>query len=119
MTRLVVGPGLEDLPDALLHHLMSMLAPADTLRLRAVSRSLAAAARTLPGGLFVQLSIVLSDRFPDTERCGGITWHLYIAVIQGKVRTWACHHELGMSGLGGFLSRFRDIRSACRLAEQL
>ena len=62
-------PGLEALPDALLHHVISLLAPLDTLRLRAVSRGLAAAVRTLPGGLFAELSIVLTDESLDAEWC--------------------------------------------------
>ena len=63
-------PRLDALPDALLHHVMLMLEPSDMLRLRAVSRGLAAAVRTLPGCLFAKLSIVLPDGSPDTERCG-------------------------------------------------
>ncbi len=38
-----------------------------TLRLRAVSRGLAAAVRTLPGGLFAKLSFALPDASVDAE----------------------------------------------------
>ncbi len=78
-------PGLAALPDALLHHVISMLAPSDTLRLRAVSRGLAAAVRTLPGGLFAQLSVALPDGLLDAEWC--------VLCMRGRfpIDSFVCH----------------------------
>ena len=61
--------GVADLPEPVLHHIMSLLGARDVLRLRAVSRGLAGAAHSLPGGIFAELSICLPDSTPEGQQC--------------------------------------------------
>ena len=63
------GCGLMDLPEPLLHHVMSLLEPRDLLRLRAVNWALADAARALPCGIFAKLSICLPDSSLEAHWC--------------------------------------------------
>ena len=97
-------PGLEALPDALLHHVMSMLALHDTLRLRAVSRGLAAAVRTLPGGLFAELSVVLADGSLDAEWCAP------------HMQRWVSHELIHLPCSAGYTSGSVHVATRCSLA---
>ncbi len=63
----VGSAGLADLPEPVLHQIMSLLEARDVLRLRAVSRGLAEAVHVLPGGIFAELSICLPDSCPDSS----------------------------------------------------
>ena len=71
LTAVIVatGPGLADLPEPVLHHVISLLEPRDLLRLRAVNRGLAQAVRALPDGIFAKLSICLPSGAPEGQQC--------------------------------------------------